>query len=631
MKKLLALLAMFSMVVFIACEDDDDEPEPTFDAPAVSTTASGDIANGSTGETATFNVSVDAELTATWSATSTGDITLASTSGDVSGGSVEVTFDAGTNAGAASITLTVEDSEGQTDDATAVFNILAPGDAPVFINENGAIPSSISLVVGATLAVDGVEVTSDDGVSSVTVTVNGTENAALGASYDGTNTSETYGFSVNTADLGAGSYSIVFTAEDSNGSTASFSHALTVEPTAFFTSVEEDANGNNFLEISGSVNADYELPTEVDGTALDYYVLAGRVKVTTGATLTIPAGSVLKGRSGTGANATALLIAKDATLDAQGSADQPIIFTAFSDEITMTDIDNGDFASPNLGADVQGLWGGVIVLGNAPISASADQVQIEGIPTSDTDGLYGGDAADDNSGTISYISIRHGGSNIGEGNEINGLTLGGVGSATTISNVEVVANQDDGIEWFGGNASIDNILIWNCGDDGLDTDQDWQGSATNFLIVTPQGSGFELDGPEGPDARDGGVHTFDGGTVFAGDQIALLVDWDDNTNAEVKNTYFYGISEGYYPFDDEGEDVYAVASFGGDGNGTTENWEITLEGADTQAGIFNDDDAVAITTTVDANANTVGISSDDNFLWTWPGSEAILSGTLGLD
>ena len=85
-------------------------------------------------------------------------------------------------------------------------------------------------------------------------------------------------------------------------------------------------------------------------------------------------------------------------------------------------------------------------------------MQIEGIPASDLNGLYGGTEATDNSGVLKYISIRHGGANIGEGNEINGLTLGGVGSGTTIENIEIVANDDDGIEWFGGTVNVKNGL-----------------------------------------------------------------------------------------------------------------------------------------------------------------------------
>ena len=139
----------------------------------------------------------------------------------------------------------------------------------------------------------------------------------------------------------------------------------------------------------------------------------------------------------------------------------------------------------------------MIVLGNAPISADAASVQIEGIPPSDQNGFYGGSDAADNSGSIKYISIRHGGANIGEGNEINGLTLGGVGSGTTIENIEIVSNQDDGIEWFGGAVSVKNVVVWNTGDDAIDTDQAWSGTLDNFAIVNPGDECFELDGGEG--------------------------------------------------------------------------------------------------------------------------------------
>ena len=94
-----------------------------------------------------------------------------------------------------------------------------------------------------------------------------------------------------------------------------------------------------------------------------------------------------------------------------------------------------------------------------PFAGNVTEFQIEGIPASDANGLYGGNDATDNSGTITYVSIRHGGGEIGEGNEINGLTLAGVGSATTINNIEVVANVDDGIEFFGGTVNASNLLV----------------------------------------------------------------------------------------------------------------------------------------------------------------------------
>lgn len=265
------------------------------------------------------------------------------------------------------------------------------------------------------------------------------------------------------------------------------------------------------------------------------YVLHSRIAVVSGATLTIQPGVIVKGQAGTGANATALLIARGGKLMAEGTADAPIIFTSVADEILP-----GQVASPNLDPDLSGLWGGLIILGNAPISADAPSVQIEGIPPSDQNGLYGGDNQADNSGVIRYVSIRHGGTNIGEGNEINGLTLGGVGSGTVIENVEIVANQDDGIEWFGGNVNVKNALVWNAGDDAIDTDQAWSGTLDNFVVINPGDECFELDGPEG--ALIAG-HVIKNGSVSAGNAEGL-VDLDDNSIVNMSGIYFFNIAKG---------------------------------------------------------------------------------------
>lgn len=276
-------------------------------------------------------------------------------------------------------------------------------------------------------------------------------------------------------------------------------------------------------------------------TKENVYQLAGRIVVEAGAELTIEAGTIIKGEAGSQANATALIIARDAKLFAEGTAAEPIIFTSIADEIT-----SGEIASPNLEPTQNGLWGGVIILGNAPISASASEVQIEGIPTSDANGLYGGNSPEDNSGEIRYISIRHGGTNIGAGNEINGLTLGGVGSGTIIENIEIVANQDDGIEWFGGTVNVKNAVVWNVGDDGMDTDQSWSGTMDNFIIITPAGHCFELDGPEGDVLLDV-QHTFVNGTVIASnDNIRSqdLINTDDNSGVILRNIFITGIAEG---------------------------------------------------------------------------------------
>jgi hypothetical protein len=288
-------------------------------------------------------------------------------------------------------------------------------------------------------------------------------------------------------------------------------------------------------------------------TADKIYILAGRISVESGATLTIEPGTIIKGQAGTGANATALLVARGGMLMAEGTANAPIIFTSIADEITPERVASGDFKSPNLDPDINGLWGGVLVLGNARISASnedtgaqLDELQIEGIPTSDPNGLYGGDNDMDNSGVIRYISIRHGGSNIGAGNEINGLTLGGVGSETIIENVEVVANQDDGIEWFGGTVSVTNAVVWNAGDDAIDTDQAWSGTLDNFIVVGAGDCCFELDGPEG-DYNNAG-HTIKNGSVIASpdeeNPSGDLINMDNNSVVALENIFITGIVDG---------------------------------------------------------------------------------------
>lgn len=409
-----------------------------------------------------------------------------------------------------------------------------------------------------------------------------------------------------TAPASAGLVTITLTVEDQQATPKSETASVSVD-------VQEEVT-----EVTVSSN----ISSDVTWTSDKTWILGGRITVLDGATLTIEAGTVIKGEAGTGTNATALLVARGGMLMAEGTASAPIIFTSVADEITPEDVAAGNFGSPNLDPDINGLWGGVIVLGKANISASNDagdlsEIQIEGIPTSDTNGLYGGNDDTDNSGTISHISIRHGGSNIGSGNEINGLTLGGVGSGTSISNVEIVANQDDGIEWFGGTVDMDGVLVWNVGDDGLDTDQAWNGTCSNFAIVTPQGgSGFELDGPEG--TYSNGNHVFTDGVLYAGDAIDHLVDFDGSTNAEIHNLYINNIVQG---------DVETFT----DPPQKATSWQYTFGEGETrtEAEVFGTVPAGELTA-VAANANTVGFSAATDFSWTWASKSGSLA-AIGLE
>jgi hypothetical protein len=345
------------------------------------------------------------------------------------------------------------------------------------------------------------------------------------------------------------------------------------------------------------------------------YVLAGRITVTSGATLTIQPGVVVKGQVGSGANATALIIARGGKINAAGTATQPIIFTTVADEIIP-----GQIASPNLEPTLEGLWGGLIVLGRARGSFAGDvkEIQIEGIPASDTNGLYGGTDDADNSGVLKYISIRHGGANIGEGNEINGLTLGGVGSGTVIENIEVVANQDDGIEWFGGTVSVKNALIWNSGDDAVDTDQSWAGTLDNFIVICGVNTdhALEIDGPEG---SYNAAHTVKNGSI-KGHPSSEFADFRAGARGTFENLYFFNFpapsannNAGRGDLSLSGDNT--IANFGSGVLKFSKLEASLVEGVTLQQAFRNGTDVHA--TTVALKANTVGANKAAFAGWTW--------------
>ena len=262
------------------------------------------------------------------------------------------------------------------------------------------------------------------------------------------------------------------------------------------------------------------------------HVLNGKVVVTDGVTLTIDAGTIVKGGEGQGSLATALVVARGGKLMANGTADNPIIMTSVQDNITL-----GETESPNLDETNAGLWGGLVILGKAPISVGAGtEAVIEGLPADEDWSSYGGSEAADNSGSITYVSVRHGGAVVSPGNEINGITLGGVGNMTTVNHIEVVGNADDGIEFFGGNVNVDNIVIWAQGDDGYDVDQAYSGTINNFVYIAGADSdhGMEIDGPEG--SLDG-QFTMTNGTMKG--LSAEYADFRDGAQANISGVYWF--------------------------------------------------------------------------------------------
>ena len=374
---------------------------------------------------------------------------------------------------------------------------------------------------------------------------------------------------------------------------------------------------NNTVSVSGMISE------STTWTNDNIYVLNQKVVVPSGVVLTIQAGTIIKGTEGTGSLASALIVAQGGKLNAVGTATEPIIFTSINDNIEI-----GQTAGTNLDETNSGLWGGLIVLGYAPSSFSGDVevVQIEGIPADDTFGLYGGDNATDNSGVYKYISIRHGGALIGEGNEVNGLTLGGVGSGTVIENIEVVANVDDGIEFFGGTVNASNLLVWAQGDDALDIDQGYSGTIDNAVVILGANSdhAFEIDGPEGTAT---GSFTLRNSTIVgnAVTENGEYADYRSRAMGRTENIYAYGFKDS----SDVELDNDGVATNYNDGLLTFGAWEIVLPaGVSEVTDIFvNKAEAVEVSgfgstaTAVSEGASTVGATTS-LLSWTYANAKA---------
>ena len=202
------------------------------------------------------------------------------------------------------------------------------------------------------------------------------------------------------------------------------------------------------------------------------YELNGFTYLDSGKILIVEPGTVTKGNTGTGLSASALVIQRYAQIFAVGSFDFPIVMTSISDDVDLN-LDLPDDATS------KGLWGGLILLGNASISVAGDSAFVEGIPEN-VRTSYGGRTTpndNDNSGELEYVSIRYPGSVLSPNNEINGLTLGGVGRKTRISNIEIFYSADDDVEIFGGTVNVSNVVLAFGDDDAIDTDQGWRGVA----------------------------------------------------------------------------------------------------------------------------------------------------------
>jgi hypothetical protein len=195
------------------------------------------------------------------------------------------------------------------------------------------------------------------------------------------------------------------------------------------------------------------------------YLLKGQVFIPNGVTVTIPAGTVIKGEKATKAT---LIIQPGGKLIAEGTANNPVVFTS----------------NQSVGERDRGDWGGIVMLGNAFVNQTSLPA-IEGISPTQTYGNITSVTtnATENSGSLKYVRIEYAGIELTPNNETNSLTMGGVGSGTTIEYVQVSFGGDDGFEWFGGGVNGKYLVSLSTWDDDFDTDFGWGGNVQWGLVV----------------------------------------------------------------------------------------------------------------------------------------------------
>ncbi|MBC8003608.1 MAG: hypothetical protein H7X97_13565, partial [Opitutaceae bacterium] len=260
-----------------------------------------------------------------------------------------------------------------------------------------------------------------------------------------------------------------------------------------------------------NVTTDIAAGTTNDWYATNTYVLRTAVYVRSNAVLNIEAGTVVKGatnvilsRPGIPNAVSALWVTRGGKLNAIGTTAKPIIFTAEGDDVN----------NPNdMPYNAMGLWGGVVLLGHGQLNSidpaspkfggSAPYVdRYEGCDGDGPNGehLYGGTNDSDSSGILRYVSIRYPGYVFATAKELNGLSMGAVGSGTEIEYVEVLNSQDDGFEFWGGTVNTRHLIAAFCDDDDFDTDAGYRGTNQFWFGIKPtwtgsgDSRGFETDG-----------------------------------------------------------------------------------------------------------------------------------------
>lgn len=303
--------------------------------------------------------------------------------------------------------------------------------------------------------------------------------------------------------------------------------------------------------LDGEITEDTTLVASADGVTV-FYAISGALEVNAGATLTVEPGVVLFGQSGN----DYLVVHRDAEIMAEGTQTNPIIMTSLQDV-------KGEETSA-------GQWGGLVVLGNAPSNKcptdSECALQVEGA----ADGaVFGGTDWEDSSGVLKYVVVKFAGYEIAPDNELNGITFGGVGSGTTVDYIQVHANADDGVEFFGGEVSIKHLVLTGNQDDSVDWDNGYRGKLQHVYIEHATNAGeanraIEADNDGStPDKEPQSNPTISNMTIIGNnfdtaDKDSEGIYLREGTAAKIFNTVITGPSEMGECLEFEGGDTSSV-------------------------------------------------------------------------
>ena len=337
------------------------------------------------------------------------------------------------------------------------------------------------------------------------------------------------------------------------------------------------------------------------------YGMTGKVNVKSGVTLTIPAGTTIAGCT----PASFMVVEPGAKLIAKGTQAKPIVFTSQKDVLGKS------------AANKAGEWGGLVLAGNAYTHYSDNKYEADesvkfGSTTHDND--------TESSGDLEYVVIKHSGYEVEKDKELNGLSLAGVGSGTTLKNIAIIGGLDDGIEIWGGKANIDGLYVYNAQDDSVDTDLGYRGTIKNVLVQQ-----LNVDSTNNHDSA---------GMEFGNDHNTIVTDDSNATQPNMINYTAYIKGGGISIKDDAGAKLTNVKFVSAKATDTQQVFYRSADVVDTHAMHVNGDLCFKDTAETLADNNTTYSdknskdSSNKTALYDWvthPGVQIGASGSVNVD